>query len=93
MNMNRFRSHVLAFASLSLGLLVAVPARAASLQKVDQSVWAISGLPSYVNMYIYLPDKLAAKPAILVASHHCQGTGTGTYNETKSTLVPPTQAA
>jgi acetylxylan esterase len=39
-------------------------------------------------MYIYLPDKLAAKPAILVASHHCQGTGTGTYNETKSTLVP-----
>jgi acetylxylan esterase len=86
--MNRYQNHFLAVVFICLGLLVATPARAASLQKVDQSVWAISGLPSYVNMYIYIPDKLAAKPAILVASHHCQGTGTGTYNETKSTLVP-----
>jgi poly(hydroxyalkanoate) depolymerase family esterase len=39
-------------------------------------------------MYIYVPDRLAARPPILVASHHCQGTGPGTFNETRSSLVP-----
>jgi poly(hydroxyalkanoate) depolymerase family esterase len=62
-------------------------AGAATSQKVDQSVWGVSGLPSYVNMYIYVPDKLAAKPPVLVASHHCQGTAASTYSETKSSFV------
>lgn len=84
--MNQIRC--LSLASLSFALLLGASAGAASLQKVNQSDWTISGLPSYVNMYVYVPDNLAAKPAILVASHHCQGTGTSTYNETKSTLVP-----
>ena len=64
-----------------------MPARAATSQKVGQSVWGVSGLPSYVNMYIYVPDTLAAKPPILVASHHCQGTAASTYSETKATFV------
>jgi poly(hydroxyalkanoate) depolymerase family esterase len=38
-------------------------------------------------MYIYVPDKLADKPPLVVASHHCQGTGTSTFNETKSSFV------
>lgn len=75
-------------ATLSFSLLLSAHAGAASLLKVNQSEWTVSGLPSYVNMYLYVPDKLATKPPILVASHHCQGTGTSTYNETKSTLVP-----
>jgi len=62
-------------------------ASAATSQKVDQSVWGTSGLPSYVNMYIYVPDKASAKPPILVASHHCQGTAASTYSETKSSFV------
>jgi acetylxylan esterase len=33
-------------------------------------------------MYIYVPDKLAAKPAVIVAIHHCQGTGTSYYQST-----------
>jgi|GEM_PF-251130 len=71
-----------------LGLVTAVSANAASLQKVNQSEWQGGvSLPSYVNMYIYVPDNRASKPPILVASHHCQGTGTTTYNETKSTFV------
>jgi acetylxylan esterase len=74
---------------MTTALLANTSARAASLQKVNQSDWQGGvALPSYVNMYLYVPDKLAAKPPILVASHHCQGTGTTTYNETKSTLVP-----
>ena len=66
---------------------VCAQANAASSQKVEQSVWGVSGLPSYVNMYIYVPDTPAAKPPILVASHHCQGTASSTYNETKSNFV------
>jgi acetylxylan esterase len=84
--MNPIRSFALT--PLSFVLLLGVPAGAASLQKVNQSDWTVSGLPTYVNMYLYVPDRVAVKPPILVASHHCQGTGTGTYNETKSTLVP-----
>ena len=78
---------VLSAAVFSFALLGASGARAATSQKVEQSVWGVSGLPSYVNMYIYVPDKLATKPPILVASHHCQGTAASTYSETKSTFV------
>ena len=69
--------------SLSAGLLAAVPAHAASSQKVNQSDWwsGVTGLPSYVNMYIYVPDKPATKPPIVVAPHHCQGTASSTYSE------------
>ncbi|WP_433936722.1 MYXO-CTERM-sorted multifunctional esterase [Sorangium cellulosum] len=84
--MDQFQSHLLGFASLSLALLAALPARGASLQKVDQSEWGVDGLPSYVNFYIYVPDALATRPPIVVAPHHCQGTGPGTFSE-MSTLV------
>ncbi|WP_437591199.1 extracellular catalytic domain type 1 short-chain-length polyhydroxyalkanoate depolymerase [Sorangium sp. So ce1000] len=82
--MDQFQSRVLGFASLSLALLAALPARGASLQKVNQSEWGADGLPSYVNMYIYVPDKLATKPPIVVAPHHCQGNGQGTFSEMSS---------
>src|SRR5437879_1464940 len=72
-------------ASLCVALLgAAAPAQAASLQKVNQSDWGVSGLPGYVSMYIYVPDRLATKPPIVVAPHHCQGTGPGTYSEMSS---------
>jgi acetylxylan esterase len=79
------RSSALALACV--GLFVGGHASAASLQPVAGGEWGNAGLPSYVNMYIYVPDKLADKPPIVVASHHCQGTGTSTYNETKSSFV------
>ncbi|WP_437487994.1 MYXO-CTERM-sorted multifunctional esterase [Sorangium sp. So ce1014] len=82
--MDPFQSHVLGLASLSLALLAAPPARGASLQKVNQSEWGVDGLPSYVNSYIYVPDTLATKPPIVVAPHHCQGTGPGTFSEMSS---------
>jgi acetylxylan esterase len=68
------------------GLLTAMPARAASMVKVNQSDWqaGVTGLPSYVNMYIYVPDKPATKPPVVVAPHHCQGTASSTYSEMKS---------
>jgi poly(hydroxyalkanoate) depolymerase family esterase len=75
---------LIAVATLCLAFFAAASARAASLQKVDPSDWGTSGLPSYVNMYIYVPDHLASKPPIVVAPHHCQGTGPGTYGEMSS---------
>jgi len=84
--MHRLRGRLLALASVALGLLAPAGARAASVQKLNQSEWwaGVSGLPSYVNMYIYVPDRPATKPPIVVAPHHCQGTGTGTYGEMSS---------
>jgi poly(hydroxyalkanoate) depolymerase family esterase len=76
--MNRHLTHVLAIATLSLGLLVVAPARAATLTEVTRSTWAGSvTLSSYVQMYIYVPDKLATKPPIVVSSHSCGSTATG----------------
>jgi acetylxylan esterase len=71
---HRNRNHIFALTSL-FGLFVAAPAGAASLQKVSD--WGASGVPSYVQMYIYVPDKLAAKPPILVSAHSCGSTATG----------------
>lgn len=78
---------LLAAASAGCVLAFVNAAHAASLQQVSQSTWGTVGLPAYVNMYIYVPDRLAARPPVLVASHHCQGTGPGTFNETRSSLV------
>ncbi len=77
-DMNRHRAHVLALASLSLGLLIPVSGRAAALTEVTRSLWAGSAsLPSYMQMYIYVPDKLATKPPIYVSCHSCGSTATG----------------
>ncbi len=85
--MDRSRTpRALGFALLWGALLAASSARAASMVKVNQSDWqgGVTGLPSYVNMYIYVPDKMAAKPPIVVAPHHCQGSASSTYSEMKS---------
>lgn len=71
---------------IAVGISTANVAQAASLTKVNQSDWGAgtSGLPSYVNMYSYVPGQLAAKPPIVVAPHHCQGTAQSTYSEMAS---------
>jgi acetylxylan esterase len=82
-DMNRSRKHLLAIASIFLGLLVVAPARAATLTEVTRSTWAGSvKLPSYVKMYIYVPDKLATKPPIVVSSHACGSTASGQMGNT-----------
>jgi poly(hydroxyalkanoate) depolymerase family esterase len=76
--MNRSLKHSLVIASLAYGLSVTAPARAASLVQVNRSEWTGGvNLPSYVQMYIYVPDQLAEKPPIMVSSHSCGSTATG----------------
>jgi acetylxylan esterase len=73
---------------LAASLSSAPAAQAATNQKVAQSDWwaGITGFPSYVNMYIYVPDKLASKPPIVVVPHHCQGTASSSYSESSSLI-------
>lgn len=55
------------------------PAQAASLQPVSN--WGASGVPSYISMYIYVPDKLATNPPILVVSHFCGGSASAVFGQ------------
>jgi poly(hydroxyalkanoate) depolymerase family esterase len=65
--------------STALGWLAARPAEAASLQPVSN--WGASGVPSYISMYIYVPDKLATDPPILVVSHFCGGSASAVFGQ------------
>jgi acetylxylan esterase len=68
----------LTIAAILLGLLAAAPAQAASLVEVTRSTWAGSvNLPSYMQMYIYVPDKMATNPPIYISCHSCGSTATG----------------
>lgn len=51
----------------------------ASLQQVS----SFGANPTTIQMYIYVPDKVAAKPAVIVALHPCGGTGQQWYSGTK----------
>jgi endo-1,4-beta-xylanase len=57
-------------------LLAARPAAAASLTQVTN----FGNNPSNLNMYVYVPDKVAPRPALLVAIHYCTGTASALYS-------------
>ena len=58
-------------------LFVARPAAAAaSLTQVTN----FGTNPSSLNMYVYVPTNVAAKPAILVAVHYCTGSASAFYS-------------
>ena len=63
---------------VTAGMLVVAPARAASLQLTTG--WSNNDVPTYISMYLYVPDKLAANPPIMVASHYCGGSATAYYS-------------
>ena len=69
--MQRYQSHAFVSALVGAGLLLPAAANAASVTKVERSTWGASNVPSYVTMYVYVPDNLAAKPPIVVALHSC----------------------
>ncbi len=75
------RARLLALASVVLVAVVTAlglptPAAAAALTEVT----SFGANPSNLRMYLYVPDKLAAKPGLLVAVHYCTGTGPAFYN-------------
>jgi poly(hydroxyalkanoate) depolymerase family esterase len=60
-------------------LVAAAPASAASLREVT----GFGTNPTNLRMHLYVPDRLAANPALLVAVHYCTGTGPAFYSGTE----------
>lgn len=66
-------------AALVAALALASPASAAALQEVTD----FGDNPSGIKMFLYVPEKVAENPPILVAVHWCHGTATDMYNGTQ----------
>jgi len=73
------RVRILAVLTIALGLAAARSARAASLQQVSN--WGVSGLPSDVSMYVYVPDRVASNPPVLALVHYCGGTASAVFGQ------------
>jgi acetylxylan esterase len=78
----KFRSCVLATTVISVGLLSGMRAEAGTYGKINQSDWTqgSTGLPTYVNMYSFVPSTVATKPPIVVYLHHCQGNAASSHS-------------
>jgi poly(hydroxyalkanoate) depolymerase family esterase len=74
--MRRLFNALCATGLLVATLAVASPAHAASLTQVTN--FGIN--PSNLNMYVYVPNNVAARPALLVAIHYCTGTASALYS-------------
>ena len=60
-------------------ILPSTAAQAASLQEVTN----FGTNPTNLRMHLYVPDRLAARPALLVAVHYCTGSGPAFYSGTE----------
>ncbi len=70
---------VTAAATLAVAAGVAVaqqPASAATLQQITN----FGNNPTNLGFHLYVPDRVAARPAILVAVHYCTGSGPAFYS-------------
>ncbi|MGW6933013.1 extracellular catalytic domain type 1 short-chain-length polyhydroxyalkanoate depolymerase [Lentzea sp. NPDC054927] len=66
---------LLLIAAVALSL-VPQPALAASLVRVTD----FGTNPTGLNMYVYAPDRIAARPAMLVMVHYCGGSANAVHN-------------
>ncbi|WP_307832750.1 PHB depolymerase family esterase [Planomonospora sp. ID91781] len=67
----------LAVSLMAAGVLLGIrPAAAASLTRVT----GFGNNPTNLNMYVYVPDRVAARPALLVMVHYCTGSAAGVFN-------------
>ncbi|BCB75995.1 hypothetical protein GCM10022251_55760 [Phytohabitans flavus] len=69
----------LATALIAATLTLAQPASAATLTEVT----GFGTNPSNLRMHLYVPDRVQARPGILVAVHYCTGTGPAFYSGTQ----------
>ena len=78
----RYGIRAAGFIASGFGLLATAQSQAASLQAVSD--WGASGVPSYISMYIYVPDRVATKPPILVLSHFCGGSASAVFGQAQT---------
>ncbi|MET8527373.1 PHB depolymerase family esterase [Micromonospora sp. NPDC005172] len=60
-------------------LAFATPASAATLTQVT----GFGNNPTNLQMHLYVPDRVASRPGILLALHYCTGTGPAFYSGTQ----------
>ncbi|NEY35986.1 PHB depolymerase family esterase [Streptomyces sp. PRKS01-65] len=75
----------LATAAPAAGAPVAAPARAAA-EVPAATLTRITGFganPSNLEMYLYVPETVTDRPAVLVAVHYCTGSGPAMYSGTE----------
>lgn len=61
-------------------LFSVAPASAASLTG-PISGWEVGAEPSWVSMYMYVPDNLAPNPPVLLVVHFCSGNAVGVFRQ------------
>lgn len=66
-------------ASAHTGAAPAAPAAAAALTEVTN----FGTNPSNLKMYVYVPNRVTTRPAVLVAVHYCTGSGPVFYSSTE----------
>jgi acetylxylan esterase len=80
MKRNTFKVLVAAVVMPIVAMMVVLvsgrPAAAATLTRVTN----FGNNPSNLNMYVYVPDRVAARPALLVAIHYCTGTASALFS-------------
>ncbi|WP_239160848.1 extracellular catalytic domain type 1 short-chain-length polyhydroxyalkanoate depolymerase [Virgisporangium ochraceum] len=76
--MKRILAAAAAAVLTSFGLAVVTPqsASAATLTQVS----GFGANPTNLGMYVYAPDRLAARPALLLLVHYCSGSAAGIFN-------------
>jgi len=77
------RSRESTLLAITLGLLAAVPAQAATLQQVSNWNGGIV-FPSDVTMYSYIPGSVATNPPILTLVHYCGGTASAVFSQAQA---------
>lgn len=78
-----FTSTPLLFGGVLSSLVMFTPSASAvsfSGTPVPKQEWTTSEVPSYIDMYIALPDEMPAKPPIFVNIHSCANNAVGQWN-------------
>lgn len=80
--MTRNRICAASLLAITFGMSLSVPAQAATPTKVTAD-WkgGVSGLPSDVTMYSYVPAKVATNPPLLTLIHYCGGSATAVFGQ------------
>jgi poly(hydroxyalkanoate) depolymerase family esterase len=74
---------LLAATVLTAPAATARPQQAAAPTATLTEVTDFGANPSNLQMYLYVPDNVTAKPAVVVAVHYCTGSGPAMYSGTE----------
>ncbi len=76
--MKKCRNHIIIVTVMLWEIIAVSVGWSATLTEVPRSTWDGGvQLPGYLKMYIYVPDKPATKPPIVVSNHACQSSVSG----------------